>query len=206
MRGDSIPTPPRSVAVAVFCGSRFGHHPAYKEAAENVGATLAALDMHLVYGGGDVGLMGVVADAAIQGGGRVTGIIPQFLEAREVMHRGVTDLIVTDSMHTRKQKMFALSDAFLILPGGFGTFDELMEILTWRQLKLHDKPILILNVQNWARSLIATLDDAMTEGFASPEARRLVEVVPDVESAFVRLKSLLPCMSATVEAGGMDKF
>ncbi|MFT8720112.1 TIGR00730 family Rossman fold protein [Acetobacter sp.] len=206
MRGDSIPTPPRSVAVAVFCGSRFGHHPAYKEAAENVGATLAALDMHLVYGGGDVGLMGVVADAAIQGGGRVTGIIPQFLEAREVMHRGVTDLIVTDSMHTRKQKMFALSDAFLILPGGFGTFDELMEILTWRQLKLHDKPILILNVQNWARSLIATLDDAMTEGFASPEARRLVEVVPDVESAFIRLKSLLPCMSATVEAGGMDKF
>lgn len=206
MRGDSIPIPPRSVAVAVFCGSRFGHHPAYKEAAENVGATLAALDMHLVYGGGDVGLMGVVADAAIQGGGRVTGIIPQFLEAREVMHRGVTDLIVTDSMHTRKQKMFALSDAFLILPGGFGTFDELMEILTWRQLKLHDKPILILNVQNWARSLIATLDDAVTEGFASPEARRLVEVVPDVESAFVRLKHLLPCTPAPAEAGGMDKF
>ncbi|NHN87398.1 LOG family protein [Acetobacter conturbans] len=182
--------PARIAAAAVFCGSRFGNRPAYKKAAEAMGAGLAQANIHLVYGGGDVGLMGTVADAAIHAGGRVTGIIPEFLKAREVMHRGVTELVVTDSMHTRKQKMFALADAFLILPGGFGTFDELMEILTWRQLKLHDKPIIVVNVENWARSLIAMLNDAVEEGFASPEARSLVQIVPDVASA-------LECLAAS---------
>lgn len=180
--------PARINAAAVFCGSRFGNQPVYKETAEAVGAGLARAGIHLVYGGGDVGLMGVVADAAIQAGGRVTGIIPDFLEAREVMHRGVTELVVTDSMHTRKQKMFAVADAFLILPGGFGTFDELMEILTWKQLQLHSKPILIVNVANWAQGVLAMLNEAVSQGFASPQARALLEVVPDTAAALKRLE------------------
>ncbi|MCH4091523.1 TIGR00730 family Rossman fold protein [Acetobacter sp.] len=175
-------------AAAVFCGSRFGNLPAYRDAAEAVGTGLARAGIHLVYGGGYVGLMGVVADAAIQAGGRVTGIIPEFLESREVMHHGVTELVVTDSMHTRKQKMFAIADAFLILPGGFGTFDELMEILTWRQLQLHSKPILVVNVENWAQGVLAMLDEAVSQGFASTEARALIEVVSDVEAALHRLE------------------
>lgn len=183
-------------AAAVFCGSRFGNKPVYKETAESVGAGLAQAGIHLVYGGGYVGLMGVVADSAIQAGGRVTGIIPEFLEAREVMHRGVTELVVTDSMHTRKQKMFGIADAFLILPGGFGTFDELMEILTWKQLQLHSKPIIFVNVANWAQAVLAMLDEAVSQGFASPEARGLVEVVPDAAAALRRLESVPASHSA----------
>ncbi|AQS85673.1 MAG: TIGR00730 family Rossman fold protein [Acetobacter aceti] len=179
-------------AAAVFCGSRFGNMSAYKETAEAVGAGLAQAGIHLVYGGGYVGLMGAVADSAIQAGGRVTGIIPEFLESREVMHRGVTELIVTDSMHTRKQKMFSLADAFLILPGGFGTFDELMEILTWKQLQLHSKPILFVNIANWAQAVLAMLDEAVSQGFASPEARALIEVVPDAAAALRRLETVSP--------------
>ncbi|NHN84811.1 TIGR00730 family Rossman fold protein [Acetobacter musti] len=174
-------------AVAVFCGSRFGNLPAYREAAEAMGAGLARAGIHLIYGGGYVGLMGAVADAAIAAGGTVTGIIPEFLEAREVMHRGITTLVVTTSMHTRKQRMFADADAFAILPGGFGTFDEMMEIITWKQLQLHAKPILIVNVANWAAPAIAMLDAAVAQGFASPEARALVRVVPDVPAALAAI-------------------
>ncbi|NHO33441.1 LOG family protein [Acetobacter fallax] len=174
-------------SVAVFCGSRFGNLPAYREAAVAMGCGLARAGIHLIYGGGYVGLMGAVADAAIEAGGTVTGIIPEFLEAREVMHRGITELIVTCSMHTRKQQMFADADAFAILPGGFGTFDEMMEIITWKQLQLHAKPILIVNVANWAAPALAMLDAAVAQGFASPEARALVQVVPDVSCALTTI-------------------
>ncbi|GBR00190.1 TIGR00730 family Rossman fold protein [Asaia lannensis] len=170
-------------AAAVFCGSRHGNVHAFGEAARAMGKGLAERDIHLVYGGGAVGLMGVVASAALEAGGKVTGIIPTFLHDREVMNEQVTDLIVTDSMHERKRLMFAQADAFLVLPGGLGTFDELMEIMTWRQLSLHDKPILIVNVANWAVHVIAALEAAIEQGLADPSASRLYQVVPDVDTA-----------------------
>lgn len=173
-------------AVAVFCGSRFGKNPLYKQAAQTVGQTLAQAGIRLVYGGGAHGLMGVVADATLRAGGAVTGVIPDFLESREKMHEGVAELIVTDSMHTRKQIMFSRADAFWILPGGFGTFDEMMEILTWKQLGRHSKPIILINTANWADMLLAALDAAVKQGFASAEARAMIEAVPDVETALAR--------------------
>ncbi|GFE94069.1 LOG family protein [Acetobacter persici] len=173
-------------AVAVFCGSRFGKNPLYKQAAQTVGQTLAQAGIRLVYGGGAHGLMGVVADATLCAGGAVTGVIPDFLESREKMHEGVAELIVTDSMHTRKQIMFSRADAFWILPGGFGTFDEMMEILTWKQLGRHSKPIILINTANWADMLLAALDAAVEQGFASAEARAMIEAVPDVETALAR--------------------
>jgi len=178
-------------SVAVFCGSRFGTQPAFREAAAAIGRGVAEAGLRLIYGGGHVGLMGAVADAAIATGGAVSGVIPHFLQSREVMHQSVTDLTVTDSMHSRKQKMFAEADAFLILPGGLGTFDEFFEILTWRQLRLHDKPILIVDVAGWAASLVATLDRAIADGFAEVSARALFEVVPDAQAALGRLAALV---------------
>ena len=177
-------------AVAVFCGSRFGNHPAYAEAAEATGRGLAEAGIRLIYGGGKVGLMGLVADAALAAGGEVFGVIPRFLQSREVMHDGVENLLVTDSMHSRKQEMFGAADAFLVLPGGLGTFDETFEIVTWRQLRLHDKPILVVDVQGWAGSLIGTIDRAIADGFADPSARALFEHLPDVPAALDRLAEL----------------
>ena len=177
-------------SVAVFCGSRFGNDPACGMAAELIGRGLAEAGIRLIYGGGKVGLMGMLADAALAAGGRVSGIIPHFLQSREVMHAGVEDLTVTDSMHSRKQKMFSEADAFLVLPGGLGTFDEFFEILTWRQLRLHDKPILIVDVNGWARRLIETIDTAIADGFADPSARALFEHVPDAAAALARLAVL----------------
>ena len=177
-------------SVAVFCGSRFGADPGYRAAAETLGRGLAEAGIRLIYGGGKVGLMGVVADAALAAGGAVSGVIPHFLQSREVMHAGVEDLTVTDSMHDRKQRMFAEADAFLVLPGGLGTFDETFEIITWRQLRLHDKPILIVDVLGWARSLIETIDSAIADGFADVSARALFEHVPDVPAALSRLSHL----------------
>ena len=174
-------------SVAVFCGSRFGNDPAYRMAAEATGRGLAEAGIRLIYGGGKVGLMGALADAALAAGGAVSGIIPHFLQTREVMHAGVEDLTITDSMHSRKQQMFAEADAFLVLPGGLGTFDEAFEILTWRQLRLHDKPILIVDVGGWARPLIATIDAAIADGFADASTRALFEHVPDVPAALTRL-------------------
>ena len=182
-----MPTLP---SVAVFCGSRFGSNPAYAEAAEAVGRGLAEAGIRLIYGGGKVGLMGVVADAALAAGGAVHGVIPRFLQNREVMHDGVEDLLVTDSMHDRKQRMFEAADAFLVLPGGLGTFDELFEILTWRQLGLHDKPILIVDVGGWAQALVATVDRAIADGFADPSVRALFEHLSDVPAALARLDGL----------------
>ncbi len=176
-------------AVAVFCGSRFGNDPAYAEAAEATGRGLAEAGIRLIYGGGKIGLMGVVADAALAAGGAVYGVIPRFLQDREVMHDGV-ELLVTDSMHSRKQDMFEQAHAFLVLPGGLGTFDELFEIITWRQLRLHDKPILIVDVAGWAQAMIGTIDRAIADGFADPSARALFEHLPDVPAALARLAEL----------------
>ncbi|WP_367160883.1 TIGR00730 family Rossman fold protein [Kozakia baliensis] len=175
-------------AAAVFCGSRHGNAPIYSEAAESLGRGLAEAGIRLVYGGGAVGLMGVVADSTLRAGGSVSGVIPNFLHNREVMHEGVTDLIVTDSMHDRKRLMFAQADAFLILPGGLGTFDEFMEILTWRQLSLHNKPILLVNVGGWGRFIVSALENAVEQGFANSSVLELYDVVEDVPSALERLK------------------
>ena len=186
-----MPKSPREIAsVAVFCGSRFGVDPAYTAAARVVGGGLARAGIRLIYGGGKVGLMGVLADAAIAAGGEVSGVIPDFLSTREVMHEQVSDLTVTDSMHSRKQIMFAGADAFLVLPGGLGTFDEAIEIITWRQLRLHDKPIVIADVAGWAQALLAALDHAIACGFADTSARTLFDVVPSAEAALARLARL----------------
>lgn len=188
----AAPDPAALRSIAVFCGSRFGAHPGYREAATQLGRGLAERGMRVVYGGGRVGLMGVVADAALAAGGEVLGVIPEFLQRREVVHAGVADLIVTDSMHSRKRRMFDVADAFVTLPGGLGTFDETIEITTWRQLGLHDKPILICDVLGWARPYLAALEAAVRDGFAGPETRGLYEVLPDVAAVLARLADLAP--------------
>ena len=182
------PTPIRSVAV--FCGSRFGHDPAFTEAGAALGAGLARAGIRLVYGGGGVGLMGVVADAALSNGGAVLGIIPEFLQRREVAHAGVGEMVVTGTMHDRKRRMFDAADAFVTMPGGLGTFDETIEIVTWRQLGLHDKPILVCDVAGWAQPLLATLRGAVDQGFAGPETLRLYEVLDSVDAVLARLAAL----------------
>ncbi len=182
------PSPIRSVAV--FCGSRFGHDPAYAQACTALGAGLAAAGLRLVYGGGGVGLMGIVADAVLAGGGEVLGIIPEFLQRREVAHAGVGTMVVTGTMHDRKRRMFDAADAFVTMPGGLGTFDETIEITTWRQLALHDKPILVCDVAGWSRPYLATIQAAVDQGFAAAECLRLYEVLPDVDAVLARLAVL----------------
>ena len=181
---------PEIRSVAVFCGSRAGHSPKYLAAAHELGAGLARANMQLVFGGGRVGLMGAIADAALAGGGSVVGVIPEFLRQWEVAHAGVTELIVTDSMHTRKRHMFELSDAFVSFAGGLGTFDETFEILTWRQLRLHDKPILICDVAGSAAPLLALIEAAIAEGFAPADARDFYEVTEGVPALLDRLSVL----------------
>ncbi|CAH2600360.1 Cytokinin riboside 5'-monophosphate phosphoribohydrolase [Rhodovastum atsumiense] len=177
-------------AVAVFCGAHPGNAPIFHDAATELGRALARAGMRLVYGGGRVGLMGAVADGAISQGGHVIGVIPEFLTRWEVAHDGVAELIVTDSMHSRKTRMFELSDAFVSLPGGLGTLDETIEILTWRQLRLHDKPILICNVAGSAEPLVAAVDAAIAAGFAKPDVRELFELVDGVAATVERLEHL----------------
>ena len=160
--------------VCVFCGSRAGTRPAYLEAARAVGEALAARDLGLVYGGSRVGLMGAVADAALAAGGEVVGVIPEFLRAKEIAHGGLTRLHVVGSMHERKALMADLADAFVALPGGYGTLEELLEILTLAQLGLHRKPVALLNVEGYYDPLLALFDQAMREGFLSPALRGLI--------------------------------
>ncbi len=177
-------------AVVVFCGSRVGHDPAWRTAAELLGRGLASSGIRLIYGGGRVGLMGAVADGALAGGGAVTGIIPDFLRSREVAHPGVTDLVVTETMHHRKALMFEQADAFVTLPGGLGTLDETIEIITWRQLGLHDRPVLIANVNGWATSMAALLNSFVSDGFADPSSRALYELLPDAPAVLRRLVTM----------------
>jgi uncharacterized protein (TIGR00730 family) len=183
------PLPPVR-SVAVFCGSRVGADPAYGEAAAELGRGLAAAGIALIYGGGRIGLMGVVADAALAAGGRVHGIIPDFLQRREVAHAGATRMEFTSSMHARKARMFELADAFVVMPGGLGTFDETIEVVTWRQLGLHDKPILVCDVAGWAQPLLGAVEAAVRDGFADASALDLYETVPDVAALLERLKDL----------------
>ncbi len=160
--------------MCVFCGSSRGARPEYVAAARQMGTALAQRGLTLIYGGGNIGLMGAVADAALDAGGHVIGIIPQHLDDWEVGHRGLTELEIVGSMHERKARMADLADAFVALPGGLGTFEELFEILTWAQLGLHQKPFGLLNTLGYYAPLLALLDTAVHERFLRPEHRALV--------------------------------
>ncbi|MBL8459978.1 TIGR00730 family Rossman fold protein [Zoogloea sp.] len=167
-------------SICVFCGSRPGVRPAYRAAAELLGKTLAERGLELVYGGGNVGLMGVVADACLAAGGKVVGVIPRALMEWEVGHEGLSRLEVVDSMHTRKARMAELADGFIALPGGLGTFEELFEILTWAQLGFHNKPTALLNVEAYYQPLIQLMDRGVGEGFMKAENRGLLLVEDNV--------------------------
>lgn len=178
--------------VAVFCGSSPGVRPAYTGAARALGAALAAGGLGLVYGGGRVGLMGAVADAVLEGGGEATGVIPYALVQREVAHAGLTELHVVDTMHERKAKMAALADAFVALPGGMGTLEELTETLTWAQLGVHRKPCALLDVDGYYAPLAAFFDHAAAEGFIREEHRALLLVEQNPAVLLARLRAWAP--------------
>lgn len=170
--------------LCVYCGSRSGRDPAYGVLAEALGARCARAGVALVYGGGHIGLMGRLSDAATQAGGHVTGIIPEHLMRREVADTRISTLDVVDSMHTRKERMAALADAFCVLPGGLGTLDETLEILTWKQLGLHDKPIVLLDHGGYWRPFLDMLDHQAAAGFVDPAHRALFEVAEDLDGLF----------------------
>jgi hypothetical protein len=167
--------------VCVYCGSSGRVDEIYRAAATRLGVILAKAGIELVYGGGRVGLMGLMADAALASGGRVTGIIPVHLHDREVGHPGLSELQVVANMHERKRRMFEMSDAFAVLPGGLGTLDETLEILTWKQLELHDKPIVLVDVAGYWTPLLELIDHAVSSGFASRRSLGLYRVVARVE-------------------------
>jgi uncharacterized protein (TIGR00730 family) len=166
----------------VFCGSASGNDPRFVSYATAVGTALAEADNDLVYGGGRTGLMGALADAAVAAGGRVTGIIPQQLEDREIAHRGISDLRIVGSMHERKALMAELSDGFVALPGGFGTFEEFCEAVTWVQLGIQRKPCILANLAGYYDPLVAQFDRGRERGFISQGNREIVQVVTSVEA------------------------
>ncbi|HEY6003707.1 MAG TPA: TIGR00730 family Rossman fold protein [Anaeromyxobacter sp.] len=172
--------------VCVFCGSSAGKNPVYGEMAARLGSTLARRGIGLVYGGGSIGLMGAVADAALAAGGEVVGVIPRALQLRELAHGKLTTLHVVGSMHERKAKMAELAHAFIALPGGMGTLEEFSEILTWAQLGLHARPCGLLDVAGYYRPLITFFDAAVAEGFVRPEHRQLVVVADDPDALLDR--------------------
>lgn len=189
--------------VCVFCGSNSGALPEYAHAARDLARLLVQRRMGLVYGGGNVGLMGVLADAMLEGGGEVIGVIPALLVAKEVAHHGVTELRVVQTMHERKALMSDLSDAFIALPGGFGTLDEFFEILTWSQLGFHGKPCGLLNVANYYDRVLAMLDHAVAEKFLRPAHRQLVITDTSPSNLLQRLLSHSPATAGKwVDASG----
>lgn len=171
-------------SVAVFCGSRPGNDPAFTDAARMMGEGLAERGLRLVYGGGRSGLMGTLADAALAKGGAVLGVIPEFLMGWEVGHDGLTERIVTRSMHERKKIMAEASDVFVALPGGIGTLDEIVEILSWRQLRLHDKPIFVCDINGSGAAMMLAVETSIAQGFASPNLRDMCRVVRGVDAFF----------------------
>lgn len=177
--------------VAVYCGSRMGNNPVYEAAARELGDALAKNDMGLVYGGASIGLMGAVADTVISGGAQAVGVIPTFMLNHEIAHEGLTRLHLTDTMHTRKAIMAEYADAFITLPGGLGTLEEIMEIATWRQLYQHEKPMVILNINGFYDPLIEHLKHTAAEGFMKQEDIERLVVCDDIESAVSLLNKLV---------------
>lgn len=182
--------------VCVFCGSAPGRDPRYVEAARGFGALLARHGIEAVTGGGSVGMMGAVAEGVLGAGGRVTGVIPRVLMEREVAFEGLSELVVTGSMHERKQRMAAMSDAFVALPGAFGTFEELCEMVTWTQLGIHHKPLGLLDVLGYWHSLLALFDHAVQEGFLLPRNRALVLAHADAGALLSALAGAHPARPA----------
>jgi uncharacterized protein (TIGR00730 family) len=182
--------------ICVYCGSNAGRDPAYALQAKALGARLAADGIGLVYGGGNVGLMGVVADAVLAHGGEVVGVIPQQLVDWEVAHRGVTRLEVVDSMHTRKARMFELADGFVALPGGFGTMEEIFEMLTWRQLGIGNKPCAFLDVDGFYAPLIGMIDRMVEERFLHPEQRADLWYGSDIDAMLDWMRAYQPAQAS----------
>jgi len=178
--------------IAVYCGSNKGVRPEYVAAAGDLGALLAREKIELVYGGGMLGLMGIVADAVLKQGGHVIGIIPEKLVIKEVVHEKLPDLRVVKTMHERKALMAELADGFIALPGGYGTFEELFEVLTWGQLGWHQKPVGLLDVGGFYRHLHAFLDQAQNDGFIRPQHRALVLVESNAEKMLARMRNFTP--------------
>ena len=183
---------PMAKRICVFCGSSSGVRESYAQAARTLARHLVSLGIGIVYGGGKVGLMGTLADAALEAGGEVIGVIPESLVAKEVGHGGVSELRVVGSMHERKALMAELSDAFIALPGGYGTFEEFCEVLTWTQLGLHRKPCGVLNVERYYDPLLALFDHAVAEQFVKPAHRGIVIADDNVESLVARLLEYKP--------------
>lgn len=172
---------PPAIRLCVYCGTNEGSSPAYLAAATELGTAMAARGIGLVYGGGRLGLMGAVADAVMAGGGHVTGVIPQSLVRAELAHPGLSSLEVADSMHTRKARMAELADGFIALPGGFGTFEELLEVLTWNQLGFIRKPVVLFDVEGFYEPLVAMFATAVAGGFVRAEHARLAQRAPTVD-------------------------
>ena len=170
-------SPPVLSSLCVFCGSQIGNNSDFSKAAQSLGEALAEREITLVFGGGRVGLMGTLADAVLENGGKAIGVIPKFLEDKELAHAAVTEMIVVPDMHTRKRTMFDTADAFCVLPGGVGTLDEMFEIVTWRQLHRHNKPIIVLNTAGYWSTLIQLFDQVITSGFAHKGHDSLITVV-----------------------------
>jgi len=183
---------PQIRSLCVYCGSSGAVDDRYREAASELGRSLAAAGIGLVFGGGRIGLMGLVADAALAAGGHVIGVIPAALRDRELAHQGVSELVIVGNMHERKRVMAEKADAFAVLPGGIGTLDETFESLTWRQLGLHDKPIFLVDVAGYWRPLAELLDHIVTHGFAASLGPRLIEIVPDVGGLMAALAQAAP--------------
>ncbi len=175
--------------ICVFCASALGVNAEYRMAAGELGSELARRGIGLVYGGATAGLMGAVADAALAGGGRVVGVIPHVLVDKEVGHSGCTELHVVDTMHTRKALMGERADAFLILPGGYGTLEELFEVLAWQTLRLHSKPMCLLNTAGFYDGLLSFLDGCVREGVLKPEARETLLVADTVDEALAKMEA-----------------
>jgi uncharacterized protein (TIGR00730 family) len=192
------PVPATPAALCVFCGARFGNDPATCDTAVQLGSLLAREGITLVYGGGGVGLMGLVANAALAGGATVIGVIPQFLLKREAGHPALTKTVVVETMHERKLQMFEQSDAFVVLPGGLGTLEEFFEVLSWRTLGLHSKPIVIIDQGGYWQPLAALLRGVVEGGFAEPTHLDHVAFVSE-------LKDVLPAIAAMPRSAGFEK-
>ncbi len=191
---------PKIRSLCVYCSASARVAQVHRDAAARMGRLLAEAKIRLVFGGGRVGLMGILADAALAAGGEVVGIIPEHLVRLEVGHQGASELLVVGSMHERKQKMADLSDGFAVLPGGLGTMDETFEIVTWKQLRLHDKPIVLVDVAGYWKPLIGMVEHMISEGFVQPAHRRLFGVVDKVEDVIPALEAMpAPAFSPDVK-------
>ncbi len=184
-------TVPKLTSLCVFCGANTGSRAIYRDSATALGRALATNRTELVYGGGRVGMMGAIADGVLAGGGKVTGVIPDFLVDKELAHPGASDLIVVPDMHTRKREMFVRAEAFCVMPGGVGTLEEMFEVVTWRQLHRHNKPIVLLNIDGYWSHLVSLMDRIVEEGFMHHGHSALVTVVERPEDVIGAIEAEL---------------